>query len=64
MTQFEMVEFSPTFVNELVDFLMDKADPFLDAWREEGSPESSKNKSEYEYIFGLAQKLQTKLLKL
>lgn len=65
MTQIgTMVKFSPTFVNELVDFLMDEADPFLDAWNKEGRPDASKNKSEYEYIFGLAQKLQTELLKL
>jgi hypothetical protein len=59
-----VVKLSPTFANELIDFLMDEADPFLDAWDKEGRPEFSKNKREYEYIFGLAQKLQTGLLKL
>ena len=60
----EFVTLSRTFATELIDFLMDEADPFLDAWKEEGKPEFSKNKKEYEYIFGLAQKIETELLKL
>lgn len=55
------VKFSTTFTHEILDIIWTEADRLLEIWRLEGEPESSKTKTEYEYIFGVLQKVEIEL---